>query len=94
MEKITQVKLREVGQALYFKCSEEKIRPGDYVIVEADRGADYGHVVLVVENKPEGDACLPVRQAGLPARQGAASASRSHKPEGNGAASASRSHKS
>ncbi|OGX42515.1 MAG: hypothetical protein A3H41_03610 [Omnitrophica WOR_2 bacterium RIFCSPLOWO2_02_FULL_45_28] len=80
MEKITQVKLREVGQALYFKCSEEKIRPGDYVIVEADRGADYGHVVLVVENKPEGDACLPVRQAGLPARQGAASASRSHKP--------------
>ncbi|OGX30556.1 MAG: hypothetical protein A3D27_03890 [Omnitrophica WOR_2 bacterium RIFCSPHIGHO2_02_FULL_46_37] len=37
-------------------------------------------------NKPEGNACLP-------ARQGVASASRSHKPEGNGAASASRSHK-
>src|SRR3990167_4473863 len=52
MEKITQVKLREVGQSLYFKCAEEKIRPGDYVIVEADRGTDYGHVVLVVENKP------------------------------------------
>ena len=35
------------------------------------------------QNKPQGDACLPVRQAGLPARQGGQPNSRSHKPEGD-----------
>jgi cell fate regulator YaaT (PSP1 superfamily) len=69
MEKITQVKLREVGQSLYFKCSEEKIMPGDYVIVEADRGTDYGHVVLVVENKPEGNALASDSQSHKPAEK-------------------------
>lgn len=28
-----------------YKCVEETIRPGDYVIVEVDRGLEYGHVV-------------------------------------------------
>ena len=36
---------------------------------------------IFLNHKPEGNACLPVRQAGLPARQGAASASRSHKSQ-------------
>src|SRR3989338_5679255 len=45
------------------------------------------------QNKPQGDACLPVRQAGLPARQGGQPNSRSHKPEGNGGQPNSRSPK-
>lgn len=80
MEKITQVKLREVGQSLYFKCSEEKIMPGDYVIVEADRGTDYGHVVLVVENKPESNGLASDKPEGNGGQPNSHSHSQSHKP--------------
>lgn len=68
MEKIIQIKLREVGQVLFYRYCEEKINPvrdsaledekaaqgiklGDYVIVEADRGVDYGHIVSDIDNK-------------------------------------------
>ena len=53
MEKIIQVKLREAGQLLYFKCPEGMIKPGDCVIVDADRGTDYGRVILRGENNPD-----------------------------------------
>ena len=74
MEKIIQVKIREAGQLLYFKCPEVTIKPGDYVIVDADRGIDYGQVVLVVENKPAGSACLPAGRVWQPDSQ-------SHNPD-------------
>lgn len=45
MEKLIQVKLRESGQSLLYKCFDEKIKIGDYVIVEVDRGIDYGHII-------------------------------------------------
>lgn len=53
MERIIQVKLRESGQTFFFACSVEKIRTGDYVIVEADRGLDYGHVISDADNKAD-----------------------------------------
>ena len=45
MEKLVQVKLREAGQALLYRLSEAAVKIGDYVIVEADRGTDYGHII-------------------------------------------------
>ena len=51
MEKIIQVKLREAGQVLFYRCPDQAIKSGGYVIVEADRGMDYGHVVSDMDNK-------------------------------------------
>lgn len=45
MEKLVQVKLREVGQTLLYRYSEVNIKFGDYVVVEIDRGMDYGHIL-------------------------------------------------
>lgn len=40
-----QVKLRESGQVLCYKACGIPVKTGDYVVVEMDRGLDYGHVV-------------------------------------------------
>ncbi len=45
MDKLIQVKLREFGQVLFFSCGALNLKIGDYVIVETDRGLDYGHFV-------------------------------------------------
>lgn len=63
MEKLIQVKLRESGQVLFYKAGEIAIKVGDYVIVETDRGTDYGHIVSEVQEltdeKPQEE---PVRK--------------------------------
>ncbi|TAN60201.1 stage 0 sporulation protein [bacterium] len=51
MERIIQVKLREMGQVFSFACADDNVRAGDYVIAEADRGIDYGHVISEAEAK-------------------------------------------
>lgn len=52
MEKLIQVRLREAGQTLAFKHTFEpekeavdRLKAGSWVIVEADRGLDYGYVI-------------------------------------------------
>ena len=64
MEKLALVKLREAGQSFFFSYQEEekvsesnpaesvrtRIKIGDYCIVEADRGSDYGHVISCGQN--------------------------------------------
>jgi len=43
---VIQVRLRETGKIFFFEINGEiKPKPGDYVIVEQDRGLDYGEVV-------------------------------------------------
>jgi cell fate regulator YaaT (PSP1 superfamily) len=42
---VAQVKLREGGKIFFFEINEVKFKVGDYVIVEQDRGLDYGQVV-------------------------------------------------
>ncbi|PIQ88592.1 MAG: stage 0 sporulation protein [Candidatus Omnitrophica bacterium CG11_big_fil_rev_8_21_14_0_20_42_13] len=44
MQRLIQVRLRESGQALYFVLDKVIPKVGDYVIVEAERGLDYGQV--------------------------------------------------
>ena len=45
MGKIVVVRLREVGSTEHFSCQELEVKIGDYVIVEAERGQDYGQVI-------------------------------------------------
>jgi len=49
--KVALVRLREAGQLMTYKV-EEDVKVHDYVIVEADRGLDYGEVIEVNEVAP------------------------------------------
>ncbi|MFH1593658.1 MAG: stage 0 sporulation family protein [Candidatus Omnitrophota bacterium] len=45
MHEVVQVRLREAGKISYFSTGGQKFNVGDYVIVEQDRGLEYGQVV-------------------------------------------------
>ncbi len=47
MEKIVCVRLRDTGQNFHFIAGELSLKEGDCVIVEHDRGLDYGQVVCM-----------------------------------------------
>ena len=49
MYEVIQVRLRESGKITYFSTNGMKFRVGDDVIVEADRGLDYGQVLADTE---------------------------------------------
>jgi len=49
MYEVVQVRLREAGKVLYFFTNGLKFDIGGYVIVEADRGLDYGEIVSQAE---------------------------------------------
>jgi cell fate regulator YaaT (PSP1 superfamily) len=53
MEKIILVRLRDSGQVCFYDAAELDIKEGNYVIVEHDRGLDYGQVV---SSKGEADS--------------------------------------
>lgn len=46
MEMITQVRLREMGAVFCYRVSDLALKVNDLVIVEAERGIDYGQVVV------------------------------------------------
>lgn len=62
MYEVVQVKLREAGRILYFFTSGLKFDIGDYVIVEADRGLEYGQIVSEHEMILEKDIEEPLRK--------------------------------
>ena len=45
MEKIISVRLRDSGQSCHYNAGELEVKGGEYVIVEHDRGLDYGQVM-------------------------------------------------
>lgn len=45
MYEVVQVRLREGGKIQYYEIGELKPKIGEYVVVEADRGLDYGEVI-------------------------------------------------
>jgi len=53
MKEIARVKLRTAGEVKCFLANGMKFEPGDQVIVEADRGLDYGEVVSIDEEMKE-----------------------------------------
>ena len=46
MEVIVQVKLRDMGPVLCYRAQGLLLKSGDFVIVEVERGVDYGQVVM------------------------------------------------
>ncbi len=54
MDKPISVRLRDSGQSYFYNASGLDVKEGDYVIVEHDRGLDYGQVVsLKAEEDPK-----------------------------------------
>lgn len=49
MYEVVQIRLREAGKITYFSPSGMRFKVGEYVIVEADRGLDYGQVLSETE---------------------------------------------
>lgn len=45
MHEVVQVRLREAGKISYFSTNGLKFNAGDYVIVEQDRGLEYGQII-------------------------------------------------
>ncbi|MCP4648979.1 MAG: stage 0 sporulation family protein [PVC group bacterium] len=65
--KIVEVRLREQGKVMFFNRSNIEIKAQDIVIVESERGNDYGHILSdpnqAPERKPEGSVKRIVRVA-------------------------------
>jgi cell fate regulator YaaT (PSP1 superfamily) len=49
MDKTVPVRLRDSGQAFFYNPGNLEVKEGDYVIVEHDRGLDYGQIVSANE---------------------------------------------
>jgi len=62
MYEVIQVRLREAGKITYFSPSGTKFKVGDYVIVEADRGLDYGQVLSQTEAILDSDIEEPLKK--------------------------------
>jgi cell fate regulator YaaT (PSP1 superfamily) len=62
MYEVIQVRLREAGKISYFSTSGMKFKVGDYVIVEADRGLDYGQVLAETEAILDSDVEEPLKK--------------------------------
>lgn len=62
MFEVIQIRLREAGKISYFSTEGLKFKAGDYVIVEADRGLEYGQVVSETEVILDSDIEQPLRR--------------------------------
>jgi len=62
MEKVVQVRLRERGSLSYYIIKDLVVKIGDYVIVEAERGTDYGEVLSDIEEMDETSFEEPLRK--------------------------------
>ena len=62
MYEVVQVRLREAGKITYFSTSGMKFKTGDYVVVEADRGLDYGQVLSETEVILDSDIEEPLKK--------------------------------
>nr|MBO2507206.1 stage 0 sporulation protein [Bacillota bacterium] len=56
------VRFKKAGKVYYFDPAGHDLRPGDHVIVETARGAEYGQVVIKPRPVPESDVAQPVRK--------------------------------
>ncbi len=70
MIEVVQIKLREVGKTNYYAVSGMKFEVGEYVIIEADRGLEYGEVVSVPETVLDKNIQKPLLKVIRKATQG------------------------
>jgi cell fate regulator YaaT (PSP1 superfamily) len=62
MQEAIQVRLRETGNTLYYEKGDMSPKPGDYVIIEVERGQDYGQVAGEPEMILEADLDKPLKK--------------------------------
>ena len=62
MQEVAQVRLREAGKITYFSTGGLKFKAGDYVIVEQDRGLEYGQILSEPEMVIETEIEKPLRK--------------------------------
>ena len=62
MFEVVQIRLREGGKTSFFEPGNTKPKTGDTVIVEADRGVDYGDVISDIESVSEIAGDEPIRK--------------------------------
>jgi len=62
MHEVVQVRLREAGRILYFDTGRLKFEVGDYVVVEQDRGLEYGQIISEVTGESEAKIEKPLRK--------------------------------
>jgi cell fate regulator YaaT (PSP1 superfamily) len=60
MYEVVQVRLREAGKIEYFSVPGCKVGPGECVIVEMDRGLEYGEVVSEAEKVLDKELSKPL----------------------------------
>lgn len=61
MYKVVEVRMREAGRMHYFNCGEQACPVSEYVIVEADRGEDYGLIMSEPEMILDSEVERPLR---------------------------------
>ncbi len=62
MYEVVQIKLREAGKITYFSPNGMRFKAGEYAIVEADRGLDYGQVLSEVTALLDSDIDEPLKK--------------------------------
>ena len=62
MYEVIQVKLRDAGKISYYSTNGMKFKTGEYVVVEADRGQDYGQAISEVEVILDSDVEEPLKK--------------------------------
>ena len=62
MYEVVQIRLREAGKITYFSPNGMHFKVGEYVIVESDRGLDYGQVLSGTEALLDADIDEPLKK--------------------------------
>lgn len=62
MDKTILVRMRDFGQLYFYDATQSKVKEGDYVIVEHDRGFDYGQIVSPKEAADKKEAKEELRK--------------------------------
>lgn len=62
MREVVLVRLREIGKVIYYDTNNIKLSTGDYCILEADRGQDFGQVVSEPEMILDTNLEQPIRR--------------------------------
>lgn len=62
MEKLIFVRLRDSGQGFFYQAVDLEVKEGDYVIVEHDRGLDYGQITNPSDSARDQKAKEPARK--------------------------------
>ncbi|MDD5255626.1 MAG: stage 0 sporulation family protein [Candidatus Omnitrophica bacterium] len=62
MPKMIMVQLRDLGQTYMYNAQELELKEGDYVIIEHDRGLDYGRIVCPKGKNSESGSKEPIKK--------------------------------